>query len=48
MCVVRQMIGAQFGSVVRWLFGCGFMVGGSDCASVLSFLAMPRLGSFSM
>ena len=40
---VRRMVGAQVCSVVRWLFGCGLVVGGFDCAIVLSFLAMTGL-----
>ena len=45
MCVVWRMTGAQALSVVRWLFGCG-LVGGFDCAIVLSFSAMPGLLCF--
>ena len=37
MCVVRRMFGAQVCSVVRWLFGCGF-VGGFECAVVFVVL----------
>ena len=46
MCVVRRKVGAQVYSVVRWLFGCGLVVGGFDCANLLSFLAMPGLCCF--
>ena len=45
MCVVRRMFGAQVGSVVRWLFGCG-LVGLLVVLIVrlfLSILAMPGL-----
>ena len=34
MCMVRRMIGAQVYSVVRWLFGCGLVVGDFDCVIV--------------
>ena len=48
MCVVRRMFGAQVCSVVRWLFGSGF-VGLLVVLIVplfLSFLAMPGLCCF--
>ena len=46
MSMVRRMVGAQVYSVVRWLFDCGLVVGGFDCAIVVSLLAMPSLCCF--
>ena len=48
MCVVRRMFGAQVCSVVRWLFGCGWvgLLVVLIVSLFLSFLAMPGLCCF--